>query len=191
MRLNLTAIAQKMAEDFFIENSPMYAIDATLGNGHDALFLSHIVSENGKVFGFDIQQSAIDSSLALFEKNVPKCAYQFFKIGHEEMENVLPNEVIGKVGCVFFNLGWFPRSDKSIATKSETTLLALEVALKMIDKNNGYLSVLCYRGHTGGTEEYCEVLNFFRKKFGDKFVSITDESNNVSPVILSMKFKGK
>ena len=33
-----------------------YAVDATLGNGHDTCFLAKIVGDNGKVFGFDIQK---------------------------------------------------------------------------------------------------------------------------------------
>lgn len=47
-----------------------YAVDATLGNGHDACFLAEIVGDNGKVFGFDIQKEAIESStIRLKEKN--------------------------------------------------------------------------------------------------------------------------
>ena len=33
-----------------------YAVDATLGNGHDTCFLAEIVGDSGKVFGFDIQK---------------------------------------------------------------------------------------------------------------------------------------
>lgn len=47
-----------------------YAVDATLGNGHDTCFLAKIVGDNGKVFGFDIQKEAIESSTTrLKEKN--------------------------------------------------------------------------------------------------------------------------
>lgn len=188
MRINLTAKAQELAEEFFKEKRPMYAIDATLGNGFDALFLSHLINPNGKIFGFDVQQMALDSSKKLFTEKNPNCNFEFFKVGHEDMEKCLSTALIGKIGCVFFNLGWLPRSDKSIATKPNTTLTALESSIKMIDKENGYISVLCYRGHEGGTEEYSAVLNFFMKNFGDNFVSISDESNNISPVILAVKF---
>ena len=104
------------------------------------------------------------------------------------MQECIAPELIGKIGCVFFNLGWLPRSDKSVATKSDTTLKALETSVKLIDKNAGYLSVLCYRGHQGGAEEYSAVLDFFQKNFADKFISITNEANEISPVILAMKF---
>lgn len=47
-----------------------YAVDATLGNGHDTCFLAEIVGDNGKVFGFDIQKEAIESStIRLKEKS--------------------------------------------------------------------------------------------------------------------------
>ena len=188
MRINLTAKAQELASEFFGENRPMYAIDATLGNGFDALFLSKLINGNGKIFGFDVQEMAIESSKKLFAEKNPNSNYEFFKVGHESMQECIAPELIGKIGCVFFNLGWLPRSDKSVATKSDTTLKALETSVKLIDKNAGYLSVLCYRGHQGGAEEYSAVLDFFQKNFADKFISITNEANEISPVILAMKF---
>ena len=32
------------------------AIDCTVGNGNDTLFLASLVGENGRVYGFDINQ---------------------------------------------------------------------------------------------------------------------------------------
>jgi len=34
-------------------------VDATCGNGNDTAFLASLVGENGRVFGFDIQDKAI------------------------------------------------------------------------------------------------------------------------------------
>lgn len=34
-------------------------IDATLGNGHDTVFLADLVGPNGRVYGFDIQEEAV------------------------------------------------------------------------------------------------------------------------------------
>ena len=39
-------------------------IDATTGNGYDTCFLANLVGKNGLVFGFDIQEQAIDNTLA-------------------------------------------------------------------------------------------------------------------------------
>ena len=38
------------------------AIDATTGNGHDTLFLARQVGPDGHVFGFDIQEQAIQNT---------------------------------------------------------------------------------------------------------------------------------
>lgn len=35
-----------------------YAVDATMGNGNDTLFLAQLV-ETGKVYAFDIQEAAV------------------------------------------------------------------------------------------------------------------------------------
>ena len=39
--------------------------DFTMGNGHDTLWLSEKVGENGKVYAFDIQQAALDNTRSL------------------------------------------------------------------------------------------------------------------------------
>ena len=38
------------------------AVDFTMGNGHDTEFLSKTVGETGKVYAFDIQEQALDST---------------------------------------------------------------------------------------------------------------------------------
>ena len=38
------------------------AVDYTMGNGHDTAFLSKAVGKSGKVYAFDIQESALIST---------------------------------------------------------------------------------------------------------------------------------
>ena len=38
------------------------AVDATLGNGHDALWLCGLVGGTGHVYGFDVQAEAVERS---------------------------------------------------------------------------------------------------------------------------------
>ena len=40
------------------------AVDFTMGNGNDTLFLSKTVGESGKVYAFDIQEAALTSTEA-------------------------------------------------------------------------------------------------------------------------------
>ena len=45
------------------------AVDFTMGNGNDTLFLSKAVGENGRVYAFDIQMEALDSTRLHLEEN--------------------------------------------------------------------------------------------------------------------------
>ena len=40
------------------------AVDCTMGNGNDTAFLSESVGETGRVYAFDIQEAAIESTRA-------------------------------------------------------------------------------------------------------------------------------
>lgn len=50
---------------------------------------------------------------------------------------------------VAFNLGYLPGGEKQVITRSETTLLALEAA-KRILAPGGLISIVVYLGHPGG-----------------------------------------
>src|SRR5574339_2358 len=93
------------------------AVDATLGIGHDTLFLANLVGNSGKVFGFDIQESAVLSSKARLEENHVENRTVLFQKGHEHILEYLPTIYHGKVKAAIFNLGYLPGSDKSIVTK--------------------------------------------------------------------------
>ena len=45
------------------------AVDFTMGNGGDTLFLSKTVGESGKVYAFDIQEEALASTEAYLKSN--------------------------------------------------------------------------------------------------------------------------
>lgn len=50
---------------------------------------------------------------------------------------------------VAFNLGYLPGSDKTVTTKPETTILALEAAERILIRD-GLISMVVYVGHSGG-----------------------------------------
>lgn len=50
---------------------------------------------------------------------------------------------------VAFNLGYLPGGDKAITTTSETTLVALGAAERIL-MPGGLISVVAYVGHPGG-----------------------------------------
>ena len=43
------------------------AVDFTMGNGNDTLFLSKTVGKKGRVYAFDIQESALESTERLLK----------------------------------------------------------------------------------------------------------------------------
>lgn len=125
-------------------------VDATLGNGHDALFLARLVGETGRVIGFDVQPEAINSSMQrMIENGISN--YKFHPIGHENMREVIAPENL-PLAAVMFNLGYLPNGDKSIITTAGTSLLAIAAALDML-KIGGLISIMCYPGHEGGDAE--------------------------------------
>ncbi len=128
------------------------AIDATVGNGHDTLFLAQQVGERGKVYGFDIQQQALDSAWQRLAQAGVAQWVSLYHAGHETMGFTLPESANGRVKAVMFNLGYLPGGDKGRTTGASTTLAALQVAVMLLAPG-GVISLLAYTGHPGGREE--------------------------------------
>jgi len=141
-----------------------YAVDATVGNGKDTEFLARKVGENGKVYGFDIQDLAIEKTLKnLKEKNL-EMRVKLIKDGHEN----LLKHIDRPVKVIMFNLGYLPGSDRKIITKPESTIKAIEDGLKVL-LPGGLISIICYYGHAGGIEEKDFVLDYVKNLDGSKY----------------------
>ena len=52
-------------------------VDATMGNGHDTLFLCEMAGENGSVWAFDIQNQALESTRTLLSQLYFFCHKKF------------------------------------------------------------------------------------------------------------------
>ena len=129
------------------------AVDATAGNGHDTLFLARIVGASGHVIAIDVQMAAVqETRRRLQEAGIATEACTVVHAGHETLRQVVPDAWHGKVRGIMFNLGYLPGSDKSVITRTETTLQALEAAVALLAPK-GLLTIAIYPGHAGGTEE--------------------------------------
>lgn len=139
-------------------------VDATLGNGYDTLFLANLVGEAGRVYGFDVQEQAVAATKERLCKNGLSERVTLFHRGHEHLDACIPSEEHGKITGAIFNLGYLPGSDKSIVTKPNTTISAVEQLLKMMAPE-GIIVIVIYHGHPGGEIErnqllqYCEELD--------------------------------
>ncbi|MBP1967610.1 class I SAM-dependent methyltransferase [Paenibacillus aceris] len=133
-------------------------IDATLGNGVDTVFLAKLAGRSGLVYGFDIQQQALDQTKMRLEKELPDASSSVHLnlCSHALMETAVPEDRHGKVAAVTFNLGYLPGADPATITKQESTIPALEAALRLLRKG-GIVTIVLYSGHEGGSEEAAAV----------------------------------
>lgn len=138
------------------------AIDATLGNGHDALFLAECVGASGHVYGFDIQTQALQTTLTRLQQHNMASRVTLFLASHADMERQLPEIRPGSVQAIMFNLGYLPGADKSIITQAGTTLKALRAACRLLAVQ-GIMTVMAYPGHAGGDLEAEDVERCLRQ----------------------------
>lgn len=132
-------------------------VDATMGNGNDTVFLANLVGENGHVYAFDIQEKAIENTKITLNEQDLLQRTSLLNQGHETIDYVIPQNV--PIKAAIFNLGYLPKSDKKVITKSETTIQALTQLLPLLAPK-GRIILVVYFGHDGGREELEAVQNF-------------------------------
>ena len=131
------------------------AIDATLGNGRDTLWLCGLVGPEGRVYGFDVQPEAVARTRARLEEAGVADRAALFCDGHQNMEKYV-NE---PVDAVMFNLGWLPGAAHGVTTLVQTTLPAVRAALRLL-KPDGLLTICVYPGHAEGDRERAALLEW-------------------------------
>lgn len=133
--------------------------DFTMGNGHDTLFLSTTVGERGKVYAFDIQESALESTRARLEAEGAPKNYTLIKDSHSNLGLYIKEKI--KAGM--FNLGYLPGSgNKALTTMRETTIPAVMGAIDLLDAKS-ILLIAIYPGHEEGDAEGKALEEIFNK----------------------------
>ncbi len=128
------------------------AIDATCGNGLDSLFLAPLVT---KLHVLDIQEEALNKTKKLLN-DFSNVSYLL------QCHSTFPKEIIPKTpSLIVYNLGYLPGGNKSITTKSSTTLQSIENALNIIHPD-GLISITLYPGHEEGKKEEVVILDFVK-----------------------------
>ena len=134
------------------------AVDFTMGNGNDTLFLSKTVGEEGRVYAFDIQEEALVSTRAHLEANGAPSNYTLICASHHRVREFVKEPI--KAGM--FNLGYLPRSGKKgVTTMRETTMPAVEAAIDMLAPD-GVLIIAIYPGHEEGELEGDMLREYFK-----------------------------
>lgn len=144
--VNTNTIVRNIMKEY-IQNGHK-VLDCTVGNGNDTIFLAQLVGEGGKVYGFDIQDIALERTR---EKLIELNIYNRVDLIKDSHENI--NKYInGKLNFIIYNLGYLPKGDKSIKTNKTSTVNSLKQALELIDMN-GLILLTVYTGHVGGVSE--------------------------------------
>lgn len=164
---SVVSLAHALWEPFLSPGA--LVVDATAGNGGDTLFLAQkvLTPSSGKLIALDIQQKALDNTLALLQDNLPPSLLskvELVCICH----SLIQNYGLREIDLIVYNLGYLPGEDKTLTTEASTTLLSLQAALNLL-KKGGLLSVTCYPGHSKGWFEAQEVLNW-AKSLGADYV---------------------
>ena len=126
------------------------AVDATMGNGWDTAFLAELTD---KVYAFDVQEAALNSTQEFLQEK--GLTAELILDGHENVRKYIKEPIKGAI----FNLGYLPRTDKSVTTHAGTTLQALESLTELL-LPGGRIMLVIYYGHEGGEIEKEAVLDW-------------------------------
>lgn len=157
-------------------NEDAIVVDATVGNGNDTLFLCENFK---KVYGFDIQKQAIDSTKSKLSE------FDNYELFHSSHENVL--DYVDKCDGAIFNLGYLPNFDHTITTKHSSTINAVKSLISIIEK--GIIVIVVYTGHdngeeAAGIEEYLSTIDKRYDVLKYQFIN-----RSAAPYILAIRIK--
>lgn len=168
----ITDTVQEIVKDYIIEGDSV--IDATVGNGFDTVFLANSVGGNGTVYGFDIQEIAINLTKEKLNENNLIKRVKLIQDSHEHVDKYVNDNI--KVAM--FNLGYLPKGDKNIITKPQSTINAIKKTLDLLE-SGGLISIIAYYGHEGGMKEK------------DSVSKLLTELNNRKYDVVSMKYENR
>ena len=157
-------MAHWMLKDIIKTNDVV--VDATMGNGYDTQFLAEL---GANVYAFDVQEEALNATEKrlddagiknqIFEKNLSNLltepSVNLVLSGHEKLSEYVKEPIKAAI----FNLGYLPKTDKSVGTKADTTLTALDALTNQLVVG-GRIAIMIYYGHEGGMEEKDAVIKW-------------------------------
>lgn len=165
-------------------NKDSISVDMTIGNGNDTLFLA---LNSKKVYGFDIQQIAIEKTIRLLKEHGLN-NYQLICDSHSEIDKYLDEEI----DVFIFNFGYLPKADKRITTTAETSLSALKKALNLV-KMDGLMCMTLYYGHKNGEIERKVLLDYVKNLDNEKYyvlyIQPFNQENKPPEIVLITKKK--
>ncbi len=169
------------------------AVDATIGNGHDTLFLCRLTGVAGHVYGTDIQPEAVANTRARLQSGgIEESRFTLWQADHARLSELLPPQVHGSVAAVMFNLGYLPGGDHGTVTAADTTITALTAAIGTL-RPGGVITAVVYPGHPGGGEEAEAVANWAAALPQDRYQSLQYRfmnQRNAPPYVIAVEKRG-
>ena len=142
----------EMAHDFWrkVVIKRGYCSGCDHGQWSRYAFLAKLAKQ---VYAFDIQEKALEKTQERLDQAGMTNA-QLILQGHETLDQFVTEAKAG-----IFNLGYLPSADKSVITRPQTTIEALEKLCHLLVKG-GRIAIMIYYGHEGGDIERDAVLDF-------------------------------
>ena len=159
------------------------AVDMTAGNGNDSAFILNVLGAK-KLIAFDIQKAARDNTLKLLG---PRDNFTFILDSHSNIDKYIQD----KIDLAVYNLGYLPNSDKTITTRSDSTIESLEKVLSLLRKK-GRVLITIYPGHAQGKIE-ADKLDHFLEELDPKDFAILKLSypnkKDTAPYVVTIEKK--
>jgi hypothetical protein len=95
-----------------------------------------------------------------------------------------------RVDAAMFNLGYLPRGDRRIVTRPSTTIPAIAALVERLAPD-GRISIIAYRGHPEGPEEYQAVRAFLEERTDLEVRELAGHpENETGPRLFLVKLRG-
>jgi len=142
------------------------AVDATLGNGYDSLFL---VNHYKDVYSFDIQE------LALRRSNEKLKYYDNIHLYNDSYANI--DKYVKGIDALIYNLGFLPGSNHNIKTNGKDTIKSLSSALPLLNKG-GKCIIVSYLIHDN-KEEYNLIKEYLENINKSEYIIVSTSFDNI------------
>lgn len=158
-------------------------IDATMGNGFDTLELAKLAKH---VYAFDIQEQALNQTRKLLDGN----HINNVTLIHDSHENIL--NYVTDFKYVVFNLGYLPKGNKEITTKTDITLKTIK-ELTLMMATHLKIQIMVYPGHPEGLNESNAIDSYLKSLDSAEFkvlrIDLPYQKNNPPYILLISKNK--
>ena len=170
-KYQITEYCHHFLADYICEGD--CCVDATCGNGNDTLFLCQNVGRAGKVYAFDVQETAVENTRRRLTEAGCEDRAVLICGGHEHMSSYVRE----KISVIMFNFGYLPGGDHSLATKAETSLMAVKQGLDLL-KTGGVMGLCIYSGGDTGYEEKEALHGYLKNLDPGKWLVLIHEFYN-------------